>query len=69
MPSSSDSQRRLFQMVAAYKRGKLKNPSAEIQQVASTVTKQQAGDFAGAVEPDDKKKKKRFALASSLTSI
>ena len=64
MPAKSPAQRRLFGMVAAYKAGKLSNPSDEIKKVASGVSSQAASDFASLVQPSVKKK--RMALASSL---
>lgn len=46
MPSSSESQRRLFGMVLAAKRGQLKNPSPKIKKVAAHVSESAASDFA-----------------------
>lgn len=63
MPSTSESQRRLFGMVLAYKRGKLKNPSAKIKGVASGVSEGSAKDFASDVQ------KKRKGIASSLAGF
>ena len=57
-PSSSESQRRLFGMVLAAKRGKLKHPSAKVKKVASGVSESSAEDFA--------RKKKRQNVARSL---
>ncbi len=49
MPSTSESQRRLFGMVLAAKRGRLKHPSPKIKQVASQVSEKSASEFAGSV--------------------
>lgn len=62
MPSSSEKQRRLFGAVLAYKRGKLKNPSAEIKKVSGGVSEEATKDFASDV------KKKRERLARSIAS-
>lgn len=46
MPSTSPSQQRLFGMVLAYKRGKLKHPSAKIKNVSGHIKESSAEDFA-----------------------
>lgn len=56
MPATSESQRRLFGMVLAAKRGELKNPSKKIKKVASGISEQGAQDFA----------KKRDGVTKSL---
>lgn len=60
MPATSEAQRRLFGMVLAYKRGKLKNASPEVKKVSSGVSESSASDFASEV------KKKRTSLAGSM---
>lgn len=62
MPSSSQAQRRLFGMVLAAKRGKLKSVPPKIAKVASGVTENQASDFASSVQPN----KKRSGVAKTL---
>ena len=46
MPSESQSQQRLFGMVDAYKKGKLKKPSPKIKEVAEHISAKGAHDFA-----------------------
>lgn len=46
MPSVSPSQQRLFGMVLAAKRGKLKNPSAKIKKVSKGISESSTEDFA-----------------------
>jgi hypothetical protein len=58
MPATSEAQRRLFGMVLAAKRGKLKNPPAKIQKIASGISETGAEDFS--------RKPKRKAVAKSL---
>lgn len=64
MPAKSASQRRLFGMVLAAKRGKLKNVPPKIAKVASGVSQTQASEFASDVEP----KKKRSGVARTLAA-
>lgn len=45
MPAKNESQRRLFAMVRAYKRGKLKKAPAKIKEVSKHVSDTQAGHF------------------------
>lgn len=59
MPSSSESQRRLFGMVLAQKRGELKNPSNKIKNISQGISESDARDFA---------KKKRANIAKSMLS-
>lgn len=56
MPSVSASQQRLFGMVLAQKRGRLKNASSKVKKVASGISENDARDFA----------KKRQGVAESL---
>lgn len=56
-PSVSASQRRLFGMVLAKKRGQLKNSSPKVEQIAKGISEEDASDFA---------KKKRRNVAKSL---
>lgn len=58
MPSSSESQRRLFGAVLAYKRGKMKNASPKIKKVSGGISEGDAEDFAT--------KKKRQRVSKSL---
>ena len=60
MPAVNESQRRLFGMVLAAKRGQLKNPSSKISKISSGISESSASDFATKV------KKKRNTIASSL---
>lgn len=46
MPAKSKSQQRLFGMVHAYQKGELDNPSKEIKDIAKSITKKDAKDFA-----------------------
>ena len=46
MPAKSKSQQRLFGMVHAYQKGELDNPSAEIKDIAKSISKKDAKDFA-----------------------
>ena len=62
MPAVSEKQRRLFGMVLAAKRGKLKNPSPLVEKVASGISEKSAEDFASKV------KKKRRGVTRSLMS-
>lgn len=57
MPAVSQAQQRLFAMVAAYKKGKLKSASPKIQDVAQHVSMNSAEDFA---------RTRRKGLAQSL---
>jgi len=45
MPSNSKSQQAFFQMVVAYKRGHLKNPSDKVKKAAMGMTEKQAREF------------------------
>jgi hypothetical protein len=58
MPSVSEAQRRLFGAVLAYKRGKLKNPSPKIENVAAHISESSTEDFA--------RKKQRKGIAQSM---
>ena len=62
MPASSEAQRRLFGMVLAYKRGKLKTASPVVKKVSAGVSESSASDFASEV------KKKRERLARSMAT-
>lgn len=57
MPATSESQRRLFGMVLAAKRGQLKNPSSKVEKIAGGISERSAEDFA---------KKKRKGITRSL---
>lgn len=46
MPAKSESQRRLFGMVLAAKRGQLKSVPAKIKNVAAHISESDAEDFA-----------------------
>lgn len=46
MPATSASQQRLFGMVRAFQKGKLKNPPKKIRDVATHISKTDAGHFA-----------------------
>lgn len=46
MPAKSKSQQRLFGMVHAYQKGELDNPSKEIKDIAKSISKKDAEDFA-----------------------
>lgn len=46
MPAKSKSQQRLFGMVHAYQKGELENPSDEIKDIAKSISKKDAEDFA-----------------------
>lgn len=46
MPAVSQSQRRLFGMVHAYKQGRLKNAPKKIKEVADHISDNDARDFA-----------------------
>jgi len=46
MPAKSKEQQRLFGMVHAYQKGELKNPSKEVEDIAKTISKKDAKDFA-----------------------
>lgn len=46
MPAKSQSQQRLFGMVHAYKKGKLKNAPNKIKEVAKHISDSDARDFA-----------------------
>lgn len=46
MPAKSKEQQRLFGMVHAYQKGELKNPSKEVKDIAKTISKKDAKDFA-----------------------
>lgn len=46
MPAKSKSQQRLFGMVHAYQKGELKHPSEEIKNIANSISKKDAEDFA-----------------------
>lgn len=74
MPSPSESQRRLFGMVTAYKEGKLKNASPKIKNVSKHISAQSALDFARKTiserkAPVKKRPKKDWAYASSRRDI
>ncbi len=58
--SVSKSQQRLFGMVHAYQKGKLKNASPEIRKIAKSIKKSDAKDFASTKHkglPNHKEKK------------
>lgn len=62
MPAKSKSQQRLFGMVHAVQKGKLKDASLEIKKIAKSVNKKDAKDFAATKHnnlPEKKKKKKQ----------
>ena len=61
MPAKSKSQQRLFGMVHAYQKGELKNASKEIKDIAKSISKKDAEDFAETKHkglPNKVKKKK-----------
>lgn len=58
-PAFSESQRKLFGMVLAAKRGELKNPSPKIKKISQGISENDARDFA---------KKKRANIAKSMMS-
>ena len=60
MPAKSESQRRLFGMVLAAKRGELKDPSPKIKKISQGISENDARDFAH--------KKKRANIAKSMMS-
>jgi hypothetical protein len=58
--SVSKSQQRLFGMVHAYQKGKLKNASPEVRKIAKSIKKSDAKDFASTKHkglPNHKEKK------------
>lgn len=59
MPATSESQRRLFGMVLAAKRGQMKHPSSKVKKMASHISEEDAKDFAV----------KRKGVAKSLSKI
>jgi len=62
MPAKSKSQQRLFGMVHAAQKGKLKNASPEVKKIAKSISKKDAEDFAATKHdglPEKKKKKKQ----------
>ena len=59
MPSVSESQRRLFGMVLAAKRGKMMHPSAKVKNMSAHMSESDVKDFAS-------KKKKREGVYKSL---
>lgn len=58
MPATSEKQRRFFGAVIGAKEGTVKNPSEKLQKAASSVTMDQAKDFA--------RKKRRKKMADSM---
>lgn len=46
MPAKSKAQQRLFGMVHAYQKGELENPSEEVKDIAKSISKKDAKDFA-----------------------
>jgi hypothetical protein len=54
MPSVSRAQQRLFGMISAYKKGKLKHPSSKVKKISKSVNAQQALDFARKVIKNNK---------------
>lgn len=65
MPAKSKKQQRLFGMVHALQKGKLKDASPEVKKIASGISDKDAEDFAstkheGLPEKKEKKKKESF---------
>jgi len=69
MPAKSVAQQRFMGMVRAAQKGKLKDPSPEVQRAASSMSKQDAKDFATTKHtdlPQHVKKEAAFAMISLL---
>ena len=68
MPAKSKSQQRLFGMVHAYQKGELKNASKEIKDIAKSISKKDAEDFAETKHkglPNKVKKSKSVKITES----
>ena len=71
MPAKSKKQQRLFGMVHAYQKGELKNASEEVKDIANSISKKDAKDFAETKHkglPNKVKKKKSVKISESRLS-
>lgn len=62
MPAKSKSQQRLFGMVHAYQKGKLKSPPASVKRIASNISEEDASHFAETKHEGLPEKRKSAAL-------
>ncbi len=72
MPAKSKQQQRLFGMVHAYQKGELKNASKEVKDIAKTISKKDAKDFAETKHkglPNKVKKSAKKLTESQLRKI
>ena len=71
MPAKSKAQQRLFGMVHAYQKGELKDASKEIKDIAKSISKKDAEDFAETKHKGlpNKVKKKKITEAELRTII
>ncbi|MBC8388807.1 MAG: DUF3008 family protein [Actinobacteria bacterium] len=56
MPAVSEKQRKLFGMALSYKRGKLKDASEEIKNLANSMSEKKLSDFASKIKKENKMK-------------
>lgn len=72
MPAKSKAQQRLFGMVHAYQKGELKDASKEIKDIAKSISKKDAEDFAETKHkglPNKVKKAKKKITEAQLRSV
>ena len=72
MPAKSKAQQRLFGMVHAYQKGELKDASKEIKDIAKSISKKDAEDFAETKHkglPNKVKKAKKKITEAELRTI
>ena len=71
MPAKSKSQQRLFGMIHAYQKGKLKNASPEVKKIAKGIDKDSATHFAETKHkglPERVKKRKKIHSFESFVN-